>query len=345
MRGWGAARQFARTVERTLRASAEARWFTTGTITSAIPLRALVDGTEVTVSQLGSTPAVGDQVVIGVLRGAASVSYVALGPVEIPGVAVEGQVCVAGLPDVVEYTTWPLGVYTVTVSGYGSDTVGTIDGTSRATITPAFGFPPDYWIEVYPDGEYPGGDHESTAALTGDGTDQEWTVDFTGQGYLRDGTWTILVGAGESGETSTVEELCLTFTSVAWPPGGTGFSSAPGVAIPDLDPPFWGEVSDTIEVTGLGTSGHASGVLLSVEITHTYPDDLRVVLIDPDGNEHNVYTVGTPADYETGSGLSIATGLLDVPAPGPDGTWTLTVYDTAAADVGTLDSWALLFPA
>lgn len=65
-------------------AAAEARWLTRGTVTSAAPLLVEVDGAIVPAGLVGTAPLVGDDVLIGVLRGSPAVGYVVLGTVVPP---------------------------------------------------------------------------------------------------------------------------------------------------------------------------------------------------------------------------------------------------------------------
>ncbi|MCK6546957.1 proprotein convertase P-domain-containing protein [Myxococcota bacterium] len=107
-------------------------------------------------------------------------------------------------------------------------------------------------------------------------------------------------------------------------------SVSPALAIPDN---VAAGVTSSLEIT---ESVSPTAVRLTVDITHTYRGDLRVVL-----------TRGTQSitlhDRTGGSTDNLRT-TYDVPAlVGVDarGTWTLTVSDLDRADVGTLVSWSL----
>lgn len=73
-----AATGLAGVLDRGLRAAAGARWLTLGVVTQAVPLLADVDGTSVAVSGLlaGVEVALGDVLILAVLRGSPSVSHV-----------------------------------------------------------------------------------------------------------------------------------------------------------------------------------------------------------------------------------------------------------------------------
>jgi subtilisin-like proprotein convertase family protein len=332
------------------RQAEEARWFTTGEFVSADPATAIVDDTQVLLTgYVGTLPEPGEPCVIGILRAMAGVQYVLIG-----GAAAEvaEQFCVAGVPITFEPVDAfvGLGTYVVTVSGHDGQSVGVITGTFNATITPLPGFLPNVFIRLTPPAPFDGDTHSfGPFSVAGGEGDQEWTLDLSGSEIPIDGSWTLrIISSSGAAESGTLYKLCIALASFVWPPPGTAFTSSPNLALPDRVGGVDGVATDTIEVAGLGSAGHA-GVHLGADIPHTYPSDLTVELIDPDGNEAVVYAAGDPEQYEFDDGVS--TGLrirtidpMAVPAPGPDGTWTLRITDSGAADVGTLDSWTLIFP-
>jgi len=109
-----------------------------------------------------------------------------------------------------------------------------------------------------------------------------------------------------------------------------GYTAAPAAAIPDNSP---AGVSNTITVADTGT---LTEVKLTVDITHTYRGDLSVTL------SH----AGIDTVVFAGTGGSADDLKMTFPVPAQAtralaGAWTLKVVDTAAQDVGTLNSWAL----
>jgi subtilisin-like proprotein convertase family protein len=107
------------------------------------------------------------------------------------------------------------------------------------------------------------------------------------------------------------------------------FPGEGGIAIPD-------NASAGIS-SEAGVPSDAAGIAsVVVNITHTYRGDLEVAL-EHDGQTWVLHNrAGGSADN-----LS-ETYALD-PAPASlGGTWTLSVSDNAAADTGTLDSWAVV---
>jgi hypothetical protein len=115
------------------------------------------------------------------------------------------------------------------------------------------------------------------------------------------------------------------------PSGGSthSYSAMPSSAIPDNAPTG---VSNTIEVSDAGT---LASVKLTTDITHSYRGDLVVSLT------HGSTTIkvfngegGSADDLKQTFTVTGFSGELK-------GTWTLKVVDTAAQDVGTLNSWKL----
>jgi hypothetical protein len=114
--------------------------------------------------------------------------------------------------------------------------------------------------------------------------------------------------------------------------GGTAhnYAASPAAAIPDNNPTG---VSNTITVTDTGT---LTDVKLTVDITHTYRGDLKVTLTK--GADSIVVHNGT------GGSTDNLKQTFPVPAlvgKALAGGWTLKVVDTAAQDVGKLNSWSL----
>ena len=113
--------------------------------------------------------------------------------------------------------------------------------------------------------------------------------------------------------------------------------SAPALAIPDNDA---AGISDGMNITAAGT---VRGVRVSVDITHTWIGDLRVLLRTPSGMEiilHDRSGGGQDNLIKTYSedSLPALTTLAGIPS---QGTWTLHVTDLAGRDVGKLNRWGL----
>ncbi len=94
-------------------------------------------------------------------------------------------------------------------------------------------------------------------------------------------------------------------------------------------------VSSPIQV---GRTGDAGSIEVTVDITHTWINDLIVTLVAPDGSTFTLH------NREGGSTNNIhMTYLKDARGVESAGTWTLHVVDKAGADVGTIDSWTITF--
>jgi len=120
--------------------------------------------------------------------------------------------------------------------------------------------------------------------------------------------------------------------------GNTGtaksFDTSPDAAIPDNDPAGVDVDLRVSDVTG------ATGLSVSVDITHTWRGDLVLTLLK-DGNEVKtlVKNVGGSADDLVDTYTLTAAELGD----DVNGTWTLNVADTAARDTGTVNKVTLKF--
>ena len=161
--------------------------------------------------------------------------------------------------------------------------------------------------------------------------------------YLLSGVTTTLDGAPVSGVTLTASG----FGTVTLPAQTT----SPNIAIPDGSgttmPVGGGAVGASINVT---TAGQVQSVSVGVSITHTFPGDLQLILIAPDGTQ----VVLKNAD-EAYSGGNINTSYPDVTSPVGDlstlvgksitGTWQLTAQDFFLGQTGTLNSFTLTLTA
>lgn len=139
------------------------------------------------------------------------------------------------------------------------------------------------------------------------------------------------------------------------------YTSTGSVAIPDNDVTG---VTSTIGVSGAPNS--ITHIEVLINISHTYVGDLTIKLTSPDSTEvvlsdqnglggqnysdtnfsdyavESIITItalGNPytGDYKPEEALSGFSGL------DANGTWTLTVIDSAAGDTGTIDDWTLKF--
>ncbi len=110
------------------------------------------------------------------------------------------------------------------------------------------------------------------------------------------------------------------------------FESTESQAIPDNDQ---AGITSSIEVLETGT---AATVTLELDISHTYPGDLRIVLSHA-GKDATIW------DNAGGEGTGIQQSMLVLPFEGTEmsGTWELKIVDTWDQDSGKLNSWAVSF--
>jgi hypothetical protein len=148
------------------------------------------------------------------------------------------------------------------------------------------------------------------------------------------GTWQ---PSNPSVDVAKVKQLIKLSVAADTTTGGSShqdFSANPAAAIPDNDP-----TGVDVSIPVAGVAG-AKGLAVSVNISHTYSGDL-VLTLEKDGA-----VVKVLRQNEGGSTHDIVdTYNLTAAELGPNvnGTWTLHVVDTAAVDVGTVNSVALSF--
>ncbi|MBI4560230.1 MAG: S8 family serine peptidase [Candidatus Hydrogenedentes bacterium] len=136
-----------------------------------------------------------------------------------------------------------------------------------------------------------------------------------------------------------VDALAAVTTAGTWtnvPVNATPLEASESVstAIPDND--LVG-VSRTLTLSG-ASNFSIEHIEVTVDITHPFRGDLQITLTAPSGT---VSTLGTP---RPDSGDNLSNWMFTSVAhwgEDPNGTWTLTVADTASVDVGTLNSWSV----
>ena len=79
-------------------------------------------------------------------------------------------------------------------------------------------------------------------------------------------------------------------------------------------------------------------MVIDLNITHPHVSDLTVTLTSPDGT--SAVLASHPASG-TGSGIVFETSANNFWGEDAKGTWTLTVTDSVAGNVGTLNGWTL----
>jgi Proprotein convertase P-domain/Papain family cysteine protease len=133
--------------------------------------------------------------------------------------------------------------------------------------------------------------------------------------------------------SAAVAELPTLTPDMPPPPAGgqmRSYTATPAAEIPDASPTG---ASSSIEVADAGTVGE---IKVTTDITHSYKGDLKITLTHgtisttffnkEGGSADNVKATFTVTGFD---GASLAGG------------WTIKVEDTAAQDLGTLNSWKL----
>ena len=152
----------------------------------------------------------------------------------------------------------------------------------------------------------------------------DWTfsvVDSAGQDVGEVASWSIEVGTGDAPPLEPETD----------PSAPEAFPGEGAIEIPDDNETGISSVA----VVPDGTQGTAAAV--SVNVTHTFRGDLEITVAHGDQN-------WTLLDNAGGSADDFVESVVLDPAPTGDlaGEWTLRVVDSAAQDVGVLNSWSVV---
>ncbi len=167
-----------------------------------------------------------------------------------------------------------------------------------------------------------------------DNLQQTFTVsDFNGTDAA--GTYHLVVADHAAQDTGTLNTWSMDITRCTTDCGGTSntrtFDDAANVAIPDGDSA--GIVRDLMVTDG----GTLTEMSVTVDITHPFPADLTIRFARDGGREFVLLT----EDWSSTGGIHRTFSVPGFVGEDAAGTWKLTVVDTAANDVGTLDSWSM----
>ena len=159
------------------------------------------------------------------------------------------------------------------------------------------------------------------------------------------GLWTLSVGDYSRGHTGTIHDWDIRVGHEKQPPAPAhpvpGYSHAvqPDLAIPD-DTDSQAAASSVIHIP---YEGVLTEIYVSVDITHPYRGDLRVVLTAPDGTEAVLHGRSGGGQNNVVAVYSSDTGgdLERLMGSGTAGDWTISVGDYRDGDTGTLNQWGM----
>jgi len=215
----------------------------------------------------------------------------------------------------------------------------------------------DYTNTTFTDFGIDGAITNAAAPFTGSFSPEELLSTFAGE--CLDGDWILSVCDDQAGDVGTLNAWSLTF--VAEPENG--FEGATGPLEDNTDGPPCASNEFVVTVSGVGgITGSLERV--NMDITHTFTGDLDISLTSPSGTTINLSydNGGSGQDYMntifTDNGLDGLITAAAAPFNGCyipeqalstfdgetlDGDWILSVCDDAVNDVGTLNSWSLVF--
>lgn len=145
------------------------------------------------------------------------------------------------------------------------------------------------------------------------------------------GTYSVLVyGYGSYSGASLTASFDTAGTN---PTGPLTLESTQAVAIPDNSSVG---ISSSIN---MNQSRDAGEITVSIDISHSYIGDLRVMLTSPRGEQAELHS-------NTGSSQRdlVQAYTANFTGVAAQGSWTLSVVDSGRLDTGTLNKWSITFP-
>lgn len=180
------------------------------------------------------------------------------------------------------------------------------------------------------------GDDEDNILRTIDESDLQALSTLHGRSTR--GYWRLLVQDLAAIDSGTLNRWALEFKVVTQPQGPVVLEEQPGTHIPDND--------DVGIQRSLSTDapGKVGSVEVSVNITHTWISDLRIILRSPEGTEvilHNE-TGGNADDVVKTYSLATTPALKSLEGQLIRGDWQLRVADRVGKDFGKLNTWGIV---
>lgn len=157
-------------------------------------------------------------------------------------------------------------------------------------------------------------------------------------GHSTHGDWELLIQDLAHNDTGTLNRWTLEFDATEQPQGLITLKEAPGIHIPDNDP------AGIVRSLAVATSGNVSSVEVSVDITHSWIGDLRIMLRSPAGSEVVLHDWSGRNTYDivktyTVSNLPELGKLADELI---SGDWELHISDHVGQDLGKLNAWRIV---
>jgi PKD repeat protein len=163
------------------------------------------------------------------------------------------------------------------------------------------------------------------AGTFGDGSTS--TLANPSRTYAAGGTYSVVLTVTDNGGLTHTVTKSVTVSAGT---GGAFFQNLTDYAINDNS-----TVDSPITVTGV--TGNAPATLkVAVRIIHTFPSDVRVDLVAPDGSLYNIH------NRTSGTNI-IKTVTINASSEVANGVWKLRANDNIGGDTGYIDSWSMQF--
>lgn len=157
-------------------------------------------------------------------------------------------------------------------------------------------------------------------------------------GHSCKGDWRLLVQDLAPVDVGTLKRWALEFDTFAQPQWPVVLEEAPGKHIPDNDP------VGIEQSLATNANGNIGSVEVSVDITHTWIEDLQISVRSPAGTDVILHDeTGGSADNVIKTYTTATTPALgNLAGQSISGDWLLRVSDRVGQDIGKLNSWRVV---